>query len=177
MRTLLYSLIAAGLMAAPVAQAQCVRTAEQSALDVAWLKSQLMVTAITCKQEDKYNAFIQRFRPDLVSAEQTVKGYFQRAHGRRSQAQHDDYNTQLAQSQAQLNLRQGNQFCNRSSFILDEVQALRTGEELAEYAAAKGVAHPIAISACGAGPEPRTTTTASSSSTRRASTTRNAHRS
>ena len=174
MRTLLSSLIAAGLMAAPVAQAQCVRTAEQSALDVAWLKSQLMVTALTCKQEDKYNAFIQRFRPDLVSAEKTVTGYFQRAHGRRSQSQHDEFNTQLAQSQAQANLRQGNQFCNRSGFILDEVQALRTGGELAEYAAAKGVVHPVAVTVCGAGAEPTTT---ASSSTRRASTGRSSSRS
>lgn len=177
MRTLLSSLIAAGLLAAPVAQAQCVRTAEQSALDVAWLKSQLMVTAITCKQEDKYNAFVQRFRPELISADRTVASYFQRAHGRRSQAQHDDFNTQLAQSQAQANLRQGNQFCNRSGDILDEVQALRTSAELAEYAAAKGVVHPIAVTACGAGPEPRATTTASSTSTRRASTGRSSNRS
>lgn len=173
-RTLLSSLIAAGLMAAPVAQAQCVNPAEHTAMDVSWLKSQLMVTAITCKQEDKYNAFVQRFRPDLVNADKALASYFNRAHGRRGTAQRDDYITNLANSQAQTNLRQGSAFCDRSGGMLDEVQQLRTSSELADYAAAKGLAQPIAVTACGAG---AATTTHTASPTRRASTRSSSHRS
>lgn len=166
MRTLLSSLIAAGLLAAPVAQAQCVQPAEQTALDVSWLKSQAMVTALTCNQQDKYNAFVVRYRADLVNADKQLAGYFQRAHGRRGTAQRDDYITQLANSQSQTGIKQGTSFCDRSASLLDEVMALRTSQELSDYAAAKGLAQPISVSACGAA-APRA---ASSSSTRRTST-------
>ena len=51
------------LSAAGIAAAKpCAKPADVTAFDVAGLKSKLMVTALTCNQQDRYNDFVQRFR-------------------------------------------------------------------------------------------------------------------
>ena len=132
-------------------------------MDISWLKSQLMVTALTCRQDEKYNAFVNRYRSELVAQDKALAGYFTRVNGNQGAKRRDDYVTQLANNQSQTGLRQGTAFCDRSASILDEVQMLRGTNELADFAAAKGVVQPINVTACGNGPEPRVTTASSSS--------------
>ena len=58
-------LAAAVLLVAPpaaLAAQRCADPAEQSVFEVEALKSELMVVGITCKQEDRYNAFMERYR-------------------------------------------------------------------------------------------------------------------
>ena len=158
MRSFFSGLLAAGLLASPIANsamAQCLRPAEVNALDVAWLKSQMMVLALTCQQNSKYNAFIERYRPILASEDKELNGYFTRVHGRQGSKLRDDYVTQLANSQSQVGLRQGSLFCNNNMPMLDEVMSLRNASELAQYAAAKGVVQPINVDDCAGAPAPR----------------------
>lgn len=159
-------LVAGQMLAAPLAAAQCVRPAEHTSLDVTALKTTLMVTALNCKAEDRYNAFVTKFRPELTSQDRELGGYFSRAHGRSSRKQQDDYVTQLANSRSQDSNRQGSLYCSQNLSTFDEVMALRTGTELADYAAAKSVAQPINVAACGAG-SPATVTRASTTRTSR----------
>ena len=68
-----------------------------SAFDIAGLKSKLMVTALTCNQQDRYNEFVLRFRGDLMAQERALQAYFARKFGGgRAQHEHDDYITSLA---------------------------------------------------------------------------------
>ena len=62
------SLLAAALMllAPSAVAARCASEAEQSVFEVEALKSELMVVGITCKQEDRYNAFMERYKPRLA---------------------------------------------------------------------------------------------------------------
>lgn len=153
MRTRLSVLFAAGLLTSQMATAQCVRPAEVSALDVAGLKTHLMVTALTCNANEKYDAFVVKYRPELVNQDKALTGYFSRANGRQSRTRQDDYVTQLANSQSQVGVKQGSLFCDRNLPIFDEVMALRGSDELSDYAAARSVAQPINTSGCGAAPE------------------------
>jgi hypothetical protein len=142
-------LLAAGILAAPLAVAQpCTRPAERAAFDVAGLKSQLMVTALTCDVRDKYNDFVLRFRGDLVAQERALHGYFVRGFGGRGQQQHDDYITLLANSQSQAGLRDGTLFCQRHAALMDEVLALPRGASLVAYAATKGFVQPLDLADC-----------------------------
>ena len=134
--------------------AACVRPAEKAAFGIAGLKSQLMVTAISCGGEDKYNAFVTKYRPDLVVEEKSLVGFFGRAYGRRGQQTHDDFITQLANSQSQLSLKFGQNFCRENSGMLDEVMALKTGAELPAYAASKPIQQSMAVEDCPATPTP-----------------------
>ncbi|MCW3477330.1 hypothetical protein [Limobrevibacterium gyesilva] len=150
--------VAAFVPPKPVPPAQnapvCVRPPEKVAFDLSGLKSQLMVTAISCKAEDKYNAFVNRFRPDLVSGEKSLTGFFGRAYGRRAQQEHDDYITQLANAQSQLGIKSGTAFCEANLGMFDEVMALKSSAELPAFAAAKPIQQSMAVQECTNAPAP-----------------------
>ena len=151
MRILFSSLLAAGLLSSQMASAQnCARPADKTAFDVAGLKSQLMVTAITCEATEKYNAFIMRYRPGLVAQEKVLNAYFSRNFGRRAQAQHGDYISSLANSQSQNGLKAGTSFCNQNISMFEDVMKLRTPAELSDYATGKSPVQPIVLVACAA---------------------------
>ena len=154
MRLFLSSLLAATLLSGPLLAAECTRPIEHGALDVTALKTQLMVMALTCKADDKYNSFVTKYRPDLLQTDKTLNGFFARYYGRNSAKQRDDYVTQLANSQSQTGLKQGSLYCNNNLEIFDEVMALRSNAELTDFAAGKVVAsQPIAVTDCGPGAE------------------------
>lgn len=160
MRKTFSVVLAAGLLSSQMAAAQCAHPADTTAFDVAGLKTNLMVTALTCNADERYNAFVTKYRPELTSQDKMLSSYFGRVHGRQARTRQDDYVTQLANSQSQVGVRQGSLFCSRNLPAFDEVMALRNGSELPDYAAAKSVAQPISVSSCGNAPE-RATTAAS----------------
>ena len=152
MRPLFPALVAVGLLLGNVASVayadQCTRPVEKTAFNIAGLKSQLMVTAISCQLEDKYNAFILRYRTDLVVQEKALSGYFNRAYGRSAQKQHDDYITLLANAQSENGIKAGTLFCSQNVAMLDEVMALKDGRDLPSYAATKVLMQPVTLVDC-----------------------------
>ncbi len=157
MRAILPSLVAFALVAAPMAAAaagssQCARAPDKVAFDVAGLKSQLMVTAISCQAQEKYNGFVTRYRSNLVSNEKMLNGYFQRAYGRSAQKQHDDYITLLANAQSEQGIQQGTLFCAKNIGLFDDVMKLKDGTEFVSYASVKALPQPIVLIDCPAVP-------------------------
>jgi hypothetical protein len=149
MRMLPLSLLAVGLLSGGIALAEpCARPADVTAFDVAGLKSKLMVTAITCSQQDRYNDFVKRFRGELMAQERALHAYFARVSGGRAQREHDDYITGLANTQSQTGIRQGTLFCQQNVGLFTEVLALAKGTDLSSYAASKQLPQPIEVSAC-----------------------------
>ena len=59
-------------------------------MDLTGLKTQLMVLALTCKAEDRYDAFVNKYRSDLQTTDKNLAAYFTRAGGRNSAKQRDD---------------------------------------------------------------------------------------
>lgn len=163
MRTLFSGLLAVCLFVTQAATAQCVGSDDNTALDVAGLKTRLMVTALTCDANARYNAFVTKYKAELVSQDKALTEYFNRVHGRAAQAHRDDYVTQLANSESQSGIRQGTLFCALSLPIFDEVMALRNPGELRAYTAGKTVAQPIRVIACGGGDRPKPASAAPSS--------------
>lgn len=152
MRSHASALFLAGLLAGSLAAgladaAPCVRPAEKAAFDVAGLKSQLMVTALTCQTQDKYNAFVTRFRSELQGQESTLNAYFRRSFGGRAQQEHDNYITALANAQSHEGIQSGTLFCPRNVGLFDDVLALKSGD-LAPFAASKSPVQPVAVTQC-----------------------------
>jgi hypothetical protein len=150
MRIMFSGLLATGLLSAGLASAQpCAKPADLSAFDIAGLKTKLMVTALTCNQQDRYNEFITRFRSDLMGHEKALHAYFARVFGGgRAQREHDDYVTSLANTQSESGIRQGTLFCQQNVGIFTEVLSLAKGDDLVRYAASKSLPQPIAVTAC-----------------------------
>ena len=148
MRIAVASLLVTGALSAGIAVAEpCARPADLAAFGVAGLKTHLMVVALSCSQQDRYNEFVQRFRSELVTHERALHGYFARAFGGRAQTMHDDYITNLANTQSESGIHQGTLFCRQNVGMFDEVMRLPKGG-IAPYAASKVLDQPMALVAC-----------------------------
>ena len=150
MKRLANGLVAAGMLIAASAQAQvrCTVPEDQVAFEIGALKSEMTVLATSCPGADKqYNAFVERFRPQLVSSDAAVNAWFKRTYGRNAQREYDSYITTLANAQSQVGLHQGTNFCPRTDMIFDESMGLSDGSVLPQYAAGKDVL-PSDVGAC-----------------------------
>jgi hypothetical protein len=158
MRPFLSAILAASLLGSQAAAAaQCAMPKDKSAFDVAVLKTHLMVTALACDQRDKYNAFVTRFRNDLVAQEKALGVYFGRAFGRSGQREHDDYVTSVANAQSEDGVKLGAGYCDASVPMFDKVLALPPATVLTVFAADLALVQPITLVACVV-PEPTTRT-------------------
>ncbi len=150
MRMRFTGLLMAGLMVGQhaIAAEPCARPADRAAFDMEGLKSELMVTALSCNVQERYNAFITRYRADLGVQERQLTTYFSREYGRSGQKAHDDYVTNLANVQSGDGLKAGTAFCARNVAMFDEVQALKGGAEIPQYVAGKDITQPVAFADC-----------------------------
>ncbi len=166
MRRMFHGLVAAGLLAAPYAQAQqCSSPSDQTVFDLEALKSSMMVLATGCPGLDNdYNAFVNRYKPELGQNERALTAYFKRTYGRNAQREQDAYVTNLANAQSQVGMHQGSDFCPRTTAIFSEAMALRNGRDLPEFAAGKDLI-PAQLGACVPAPSPTRTRTASAART------------
>ena len=169
-------LATATLLSGPQAMAasSCGMSAARQAFDVEGLKSELMVTALSCSSQDRYNAFIEKFRPDITDQERVLKAYFNSSYGRTAQKEHDDYITQLANVQSERGLRAGTAFCEQRVSMFDEVQLLDNATDLGGYAEAKDIVQPATYETCVA---PKINNSTSSHVRRVRSTSRKRHQS
>ena len=133
----------------------CVRPTERAAINASALLSELQVITISCHHEDRYNAIVTRLRPALATKEKNLKSFFARAYGKRGQAEHDKYITELANLQSQLASKSGGRFCSMGSGMMDQVMPLSTVEELAAYAETNHVQQALAADECPAAPSER----------------------
>ena len=149
MRRLLPALAAVSVLAAQQAQAQldCLRPPEKSVVQVAALRSELMVLATGCHQDDNYNAFIRKYQADLQGNEKAVGDVFKRIYGRRAQQEHDRFTTDLANGESSAGTHLGTDFCARNSLLFSEVLSLDSASELPAYAAGKDLV-PTTLDMC-----------------------------
>ena len=149
MRRLLSGLAAFSLLTVQQAQAelQCLPPQERAAIEVAALRSELMVLATGCHDDDGYNAFIRKFQPELMGNEQAISEIFKKKYGRRGQQEHDQFVTDLANAESSASMRLGTDFCAHNGMIVQEVLSLRSASELPLYAAGKDLV-PASLSVC-----------------------------
>jgi hypothetical protein len=146
MRRAMTSLAIVAVLTAQQAQAQvslqCLSREERSAVDVASLRSELMVLATGCHRDESYNAFIRKYRADLMGNEKSMDEVFRHRFGKRGQQEHDRFTTDLANAESSAGMRLGSDFCDHNGMIFSEVMALRGPTELAAYAAGKDLVPP-----------------------------------
>jgi hypothetical protein len=136
------------LFAQPVlAERQCASLSDQSAFEVQALRSELMVLATGCHDDDRYNAFMRRFQNDLQGNEKAINAYFQHRYGRAAQTEHDRFVTDLANAISRQGSDLGGDFCPRNGIIFNEVMALDSSAELEDFAAGKNLV-PATVDIC-----------------------------
>lgn len=159
--------LAAVMLTPSIAFAQtsaCMQPAEKAAFDIRALQSQLMVVALTCGQQDDYNAFVTRHQRELATAFRNVAGHFRRTSGAQHQRNLDQYITNLANGQSQVGISRGSFFCREQGALFQQATAASTPAELSQLSVAREVPQAIATTAC---PERAATTQARSQQPRR----------
>jgi hypothetical protein len=148
---------AALLQATPaLAVPRCAAEGDQSVFELEALKTELMVVATTCKQEDRYNAFVERYRPALAQNGRAFGQYFSRVHGagRAGQRQNDIFITNLANARSTEAHKLGSDYCPRNGGLFAEVMSLTGPSDLPAYAAGKDLLA-SGVTACEGAPAPR----------------------
>lgn len=126
----------------------CGKPADKASFAVAGLKTQLVVLAISCNGSDQYNDFVKRFRSELLVQEKVRSSFFDRAYGRRSSSQENDYITALANNVSRTGLASGVEFCSRNTGKFNEVLALKTGSDMVAYAKNQEIDQPLTVPDC-----------------------------
>lgn len=126
----------------------CLQPAEKTAFDIRALQSQLMVVALTCGQQDDYNAFVTRHQRELATAFRNVAGHFRRTAGSQHQRMLDQYITNLANGQSQVGISRGSFFCREQGGLFQQATAAGSPTELAQLSVAREVPQAINAPAC-----------------------------
>jgi hypothetical protein len=150
MRRLLLCMTALATFTAQQAQAEsmpCLTPAERGMFELQALRSEVMVLATGCSDDAAYNAFIERYRPELMANEHEVSAWFARHFGRRGQTMHDAFVTDLANAHSNEGSRLGSEFCPHNGMIFHEVMALQGGSELPAFAAGQDLM-PASLNVC-----------------------------
>jgi hypothetical protein len=106
----------------------------QQAFNVVGLKSALMVAALSCNQQDKYDAFMTTFHPHILAEQHAMDAYFHKASGPFSgQKMEDNFVTLLANNQSDQGIAEGSSFCLNSEAEFDAVLALKSPADLDHF--------------------------------------------
>lgn len=126
----------------------CASPSEKAALDVRVLQSELMVAALTCGENARYNAFVEKFHPQLVGFGQALKSYFARAFGTSGEYQMDHFVTRLANDattrRTQFSMPQ---YCSNSVNLFNAVLGVDSGA-LGDYVTQTAFAGGSGIESC-----------------------------
>ncbi|HUC18437.1 MAG TPA: hypothetical protein VMA37_12220 [Acetobacteraceae bacterium] len=147
--TLALAGVFAGALAGAPGAFACATPQQEAMFDVAGLKSELMVTALSCNADSQYNAFITRYQVLLRADDSELQTYFVRAYGSNAgQSAHDTYITTVANKMSEIGIAEGTDFCRRHLAVFAEALALASPGDLALFAASRGYVQPVAPESC-----------------------------
>lgn len=115
------------LVSYPGQAGECPTSAENAALSMRSLQTELMVAALSCQAKGDYNTFVRQFQPELVRNGKAMRGYFQRRYGGRSESRMNSYVTSVANRASQDSLSSNN-FCDSARKLFSNVLRLRSNE-------------------------------------------------
>jgi hypothetical protein len=113
----------------------------QIAFNVIGLKSALMVAALSCGQQDRYDQFMRAFQPHILADQHVMDAYFRRIGG---QTKEDQFVTLLANNQSVGGIDQGKIFCLNNQAEFDRVASFKTPEELDSFVTDQSPNPPVA---------------------------------
>lgn len=130
----------------PAAAESCTRPADQMALNTRVLQTELMVSALTCKNQNLYNKFVVKYRGALVEQGQSLRAMFDRRHGKAGTKHMNALVTKLANEASQRSLAHRYGFCRQSALLFakalaDEKPDLNGLIEVAAEQGLNGVQH------------------------------------
>ncbi len=109
------------LVADPVLAGACARPHERAALDTRTLQTDLMVAALSCRHQPLYNAFVRKYRGELLEHGRALQSFFRRQHGATGPKQLNGFITRLANGASRRSQRERRAFCARAAAMFDQL--------------------------------------------------------
>lgn len=92
--------LAVWLATAPANAAPCISPADETALGARYLQTELMVAALSCSEQSRYNAFVSTFRAQIGAQSAALRKLFKRVYDGNGSRQLNAYVTRLANNAA-----------------------------------------------------------------------------
>lgn len=135
----------------PVLEARafvCTLPRDERALGTRLLQTELMVAALSCQTQSQYNAFVGKFRDELVPQGFALKAFFKRAYGSGAEQRLTSFVTALANERSAASLGQWPGYCAKTGDLFAQTLALKPGE-LTTFALAQPFSREHGFKACG----------------------------
>ena len=104
-----------------VVAAPCVRSREQIAIYTAELRAQLMVAALSCGQQRRYNSFVTRFQHELTTHGRALRLQFKRQYGAAGDHHLNEFVTRLSNRQSQRSATARASFCAQATVLFHQL--------------------------------------------------------
>lgn len=113
------------LLLATSARAEtCVEGDNQQALRMRMLQTDLMVGALSCQQQEFYNVFVERFKPQFGVQGKVLKAFFKRTYKGDATIELDEYVTRLANESSLRGMKNLRKFCHQSEALFQVLLAV-----------------------------------------------------
>ncbi len=93
----------------------------RAAMRVRVLQSELMVAALTCREQARYNTFVRKYEPKLVRSSRVLKTHFETTYGRQGTSRLNAFVTYLANTASTLSIRSGADYCPAARTLFDRL--------------------------------------------------------
>jgi hypothetical protein len=100
----------------------CVSEQDERALNTRVLQTELMVAALSCNEQQRYNAFVTNYRGHLAEQGASLRAWFSRTYGSASSSELNAFVTKLANDASKRSLEAGS-YCAAAGALLAEVLA------------------------------------------------------
>ena len=120
-------LVIAFLAAAPAEAGRmtCVSAAEEIALNTRVLQTELMVAALACGEQERYNAFVTTFRREIAAQGSSLRRLFARAYGHAGTREMNAFVTRLANDASIRSANTGRGYCVAAAALMAEALATK----------------------------------------------------
>lgn len=141
--------LAALVLAASPARAAapiCAAPAEATALAGRLVQTELMIAALSCDAQARYNAFVRRFQPELAASNKRLVDFFRRHYGPQGFARTNDYVTRTANETSERSLRQIDDFCAAAARTFDAAERVDQrafAGFVGQHPAASAIGYPV----------------------------------
>jgi hypothetical protein len=131
----------------PAAPKTCAGSGEMAALQSRVLLSDLMVSALSCNEQPRYNAFVTKYKTDLGKQGALLQEFFRRAYSGSGRPQMNRFVTDLANNSSNYSLEHIGLYCKETGKEFDELLTSNQSS-LAGYAASQPYANIHGVAPC-----------------------------
>ena len=131
----------------PTPARACAGSGELAALQSRVLLSDLMVSALSCNEQPRYNAFVTKYKTDLGKQGALLQEFFRRAYSGSGRPQMNRFVTDLANNSSNYSLEHIGLYCQETAKEFDELLSGKQSS-LAAYAASQPYANIHGVAPC-----------------------------